>query len=78
MSAPMNYVLVDFENVQPKDLELLKKGPFKVKVFVGPPTSTCLTPRVHPSRQPQEHNATCPTRSQRYVIGSPNTSPDSS
>jgi hypothetical protein len=31
-----NYVLVDYENVQPKDLGLLKDGPFKVKVFLGP------------------------------------------
>ena len=31
-----NIVLVDFENVQPKDLGLLKDGPFKVKVFLGP------------------------------------------
>jgi len=31
-----NFVLVDFENVQPKDLGLLKDGPFKVKVFLGP------------------------------------------
>lgn len=31
-----NHVLVDFENVQPTDLGLLKDGPFKVKVFVGP------------------------------------------
>ncbi len=31
-----NYVLVDYENVQPKDLALLKDGPFKVKVFLGP------------------------------------------
>jgi hypothetical protein len=31
-----NYVLVDFENVQPKDIGLLKDGPFKVKVFLGP------------------------------------------
>jgi len=31
-----NYVLVDYENVQPKDLSLLKEGPFKVKVFLGP------------------------------------------
>jgi len=28
--------LVDFENVQPKDIALLKNGPFKVKVFLGP------------------------------------------
>lgn len=31
-----NIVLVDFENVQPKDIALLKDGPFKVKVFLGP------------------------------------------
>lgn len=31
-----NYVLVDYENVQPKDIGLLKGGPFKVKVFLGP------------------------------------------
>ena len=31
-----NFVLVDFENVQPKDLVLLKDGPFKVKIFLGP------------------------------------------
>jgi hypothetical protein len=31
-----NFVLVDFENVQPKDIGLLKDGPFKVKVFLGP------------------------------------------
>jgi len=32
---PTNYVLIDFENVQPKNLELLSKNPFKVLVFVG-------------------------------------------
>lgn len=31
-----NIVLVDFENVQPEDLGMLKNGPFKVKVFLGP------------------------------------------
>lgn len=31
-----NYVLVDYENVQPKDLALLKDGPFRVKIFLGP------------------------------------------
>lgn len=31
-----NYVLVDYENVQPKDIGLLKDGLFKVKVFLGP------------------------------------------
>ena len=30
-----NYVLVDFENVQPDTLEALANGAFKVKVFVG-------------------------------------------
>ena len=30
-----NYVLIDFENVQPKNLELLKDHGFKVIVFVG-------------------------------------------
>lgn len=35
--APLksNYVLIDFENVQPKNLELLKGHGFKVIVFVG-------------------------------------------
>lgn len=30
-----SFVLVDFENVQPKNMGLLKGGPFKIKVFVG-------------------------------------------
>ncbi|MEO0437340.1 MAG: PIN domain-containing protein [Pseudomonadota bacterium] len=30
-----NYVLIDFENVRPKNLEVLKRHPFKVLVFVG-------------------------------------------
>jgi hypothetical protein len=30
-----NYVLIDFENVQPRNLELLTIHPFKVFVFVG-------------------------------------------
>jgi hypothetical protein len=30
-----NYVLIDYENVQPKDLSLLNGHPFKVMVFVG-------------------------------------------
>ena len=29
------YVLVDFENVQPKNLEILKEHPFRVLVFIG-------------------------------------------
>ena len=32
---PTNYVLVDFENVQPESLGALASGQFKVKVFVG-------------------------------------------
>ena len=32
---PNNYVLIDFENVQPKNIEILKKHPFKIFVFVG-------------------------------------------
>jgi hypothetical protein len=30
-----NYVLIDYENVQPANLDLLAGGHFKVKVFVG-------------------------------------------
>lgn len=30
-----NFVLIDYENVQPRNLELLSKHPFKVFVFVG-------------------------------------------
>lgn len=33
--AGTKYVLVDFENVQPKNLELLKEHPFRVLVFIG-------------------------------------------
>lgn len=32
---PTNYVLIDFENVQPKNLEILSNHPFKIFVFVG-------------------------------------------
>ena len=32
---PSNYVLIDFENVHPKNLELLAEHPLKVYVFVG-------------------------------------------
>ena len=31
----IDYVLVDFENVQPQNLGLLNGGPYKIKVFVG-------------------------------------------
>ena len=33
--GPTNYVLIDFENIQPKNLGILKNHPFKVFVFVG-------------------------------------------
>ena len=32
---PINYVLIDYENVQPKNLEILENHSFKVFVFVG-------------------------------------------
>jgi hypothetical protein len=32
---PTNYVFMDFENVQPKNLEILTNHPFEVFVFVG-------------------------------------------
>ncbi len=32
---PTNYVLIDYENVQPRNLEILAKHPFKVFVFIG-------------------------------------------
>ena len=32
---PKNYVLIDFENVQPKNLEILSQHSFKIIVFVG-------------------------------------------
>ena len=30
-----HFVLIDYENVQPKELALLRGGPFKVKLFSG-------------------------------------------
>ena len=32
---PTNYVLIDFENLQPKNLKILKNHSFKIFVFVG-------------------------------------------
>jgi hypothetical protein len=32
---PINYVLIDFENLQPKNLKILRNHPFKIYVFVG-------------------------------------------
>lgn len=36
MSTRTNFVLIDFENIQPEDIGKLKEGPFKVKIFLGP------------------------------------------
>jgi hypothetical protein len=35
MASRTNHVLIDYENVQPTDLAMLRGGPFKVKVFLG-------------------------------------------
>jgi len=35
MATRTNYVLIDFENVQPTDLALLRNAPVKVRVFLG-------------------------------------------
>jgi len=32
---PTNYILIDFENLQPKNLEILRNHSFKIFVFVG-------------------------------------------
>jgi hypothetical protein len=34
-NIPTNYVLIDYENVQPKNLEVLEQHPFEILVFVG-------------------------------------------
>jgi hypothetical protein len=41
-----NYVLIDYENVQPKDIALLTDKSFKVKVFLGPHQAKLLTSMV--------------------------------
>jgi hypothetical protein len=46
-----NFVLIDFENVQPKDIELLEGGPYKVKVFLGA-TQTKIPTELARSLQP--------------------------
>jgi hypothetical protein len=33
--SPNNFVLIDYENIQPKNIEILKKHPFKIFIFVG-------------------------------------------
>lgn len=45
-SAKTNYVLIDYENVQPKDISLLAGESFRVKVFVGPEQQKLPTPFV--------------------------------
>jgi len=53
-----NYVLVDYENVQPKDLALLQGGPFQVKIFLGPNQSkipTSLVAAVQPLGRSAEY-----------------------
>jgi hypothetical protein len=35
MTVPTNYILIDFENVQPSNLQALAEHPFNVIVFVG-------------------------------------------
>lgn len=46
MTTRTNFVLVDYENVQPEDIHLLKDGPFQVKVFLGPNQSKILADLV--------------------------------
>lgn len=41
-----NYVLIDYENVQPKNLELLEEHPFKVMVFLGVNQTKLAVPLV--------------------------------
>lgn len=35
MPPRTNYILIDYENVQPTDVAMLRDGPFRVKVFLG-------------------------------------------
>lgn len=54
----LNYVLIDYENVQPKDLTLLQGGPFQVKIFLGPNQSkipTTLATVVQPLGRSAEY-----------------------
>src|SRR3954470_12036231 len=51
-----NFVLIDFENVQPNDLGLLKDGSFKVKVFLGPHQSK-VSVTLAAALQPLGNNA---------------------
>lgn len=48
----IHHVLVDYENVQPRDLALLKEGAFRIKVFLGPhqakvPVALAAAMQVH-------------------------------
>ena len=55
----MNYVLIDYESVQPEDLDRLRDGPFKVKVFLGPQhakkIATSLAMAMHNLRDRAEY-----------------------
>jgi len=51
-----NFVFVDYENVQPRDLGLFKDGPFKVKIFLGPNQSK-LNVALVTAMQPLGNNA---------------------
>ena len=42
------YVLVDFENVQPGNLELLKEHPFCALVFIGANPRSWTRSRMNP------------------------------
>jgi hypothetical protein len=52
----LNYVLIDYENVQPKNLELLSKHPFKVLVFLGA-HQTKVSTNLAIAMQSMERNA---------------------
>ncbi len=51
-----NYVLVDYENVQPKSLELLKPEHFSLRIFLGP-TATRVPRGLATAMQPMGSRA---------------------
>lgn len=56
MAARTNYVLIDFENVQPQDIGMLKDATFKIKVFLGP-NQTKIPHTLAAALQPLGENA---------------------
>jgi hypothetical protein len=59
-----NFVLIDYENVQPSELGVLRGGPFKVKLFLGANQSkipVALAAALHAAngKDPPRHSA-CP------------------